>query len=55
MEILVIDSESLSMTFHSYGINLRYLGLVAQLSNVNYVKDLCINEMVARSAKNLLK
>jgi hypothetical protein len=53
--IMPIDSESLEMTFHSQGVNMRYLGLVASLSVVPHVKDICITEMIARACKNILK
>lgn len=52
--IMPIDSESLELTFHSQGVNMRYLGLVASLSLVPHVKDICITEMLARSCKNIL-
>jgi hypothetical protein len=54
MIIMPIDSESLELTFHSQGVNMRYLGLVTSLSVVPHVKDLCITEMLARSCKNIL-
>lgn len=53
--IMPIDSESLELTFHSQGVNMRYLGMVASLSIVPHVKDICITEMIARAAKNILK
>jgi hypothetical protein len=53
--IMPIDSESLELTFHSQGVNMRYLGLVASLSVVPHVKDICITEMIARASKNILK
>jgi hypothetical protein len=52
--IMPIDSESLELTFHSQGVNMRYLGMVTQLSVVPHVRDLCITEMIARSAKNII-
>lgn len=52
--IMPIDSESLELTFHSQGVNMRYLGVVASLSMVPHVKDICITEMLARSCKNIL-
>lgn len=53
--IMPIDSESLELTFHSQGVNMRYLGMVTSLSIVPHVRDLCITEMIARSCKNILK
>ena len=55
LAIMPIDSESLELTFHSQGVNMRYLGLVAGLSIVPHVKDICITEMIARSCKSILK
>lgn len=49
-----IDSESLEHTFHSQGVNMRYLGLVTSLSIVPHVRDICITEMIARSCKTIL-
>ena len=53
--IMPIDSESLTTTFHSQGVNMRYLGLVCSLSMVPHVRDCCISEMLARTLKNILK
>lgn len=53
--IMPIDSESLELTFHSQGVNMRYLGLVTSLSIVPHVRDLCITEMIARTLKTILK
>ena len=51
--IVPIDSESLAQAFHVSGINMRYLGWVASKSELPHVKDICINEMVARTLKRL--
>jgi len=53
--IMPIDSESLELTFHSQGVNMRYLGMVTSLTNVPHVIDICITEMLARACKNILK
>ena len=50
-----IDSESLELTFHSQGVNMRYLGLVTSQSIVPHVRDICVNEMLARASKNILR
>jgi len=55
LTIMPIDSKSLEQAFHSQGVNMRYLGMVTQLSVLPNVKDLCITEMLARTAKNILK
>lgn len=54
LTLVPLDSKSLSETFHSYGVNIKYLGLVAMYSNLFHVHDICINEMLARVLKQLL-
>ena len=51
--IIPIDSTTLEEAFHIQGINMRYLGKVAELSKLKHVKDLCITEMLARSLKRI--
>ena len=34
---------------------MRYLGMVASLSIVPHVKEICVTEMLARACKNILK
>ncbi|KAI5460069.1 clustered mitochondria-domain-containing protein [Mariannaea sp. PMI_226] len=51
-----MDGQSLSRLLHKRGINMRYLGKVAELSTDNKLKclqDLCIQDMVARSFKHI--
>ena len=52
--IMPIDSESLELTFHSQGVNMRYLGMVTSLSVVPHVRDVCITEMISRACKNII-
>lgn len=54
LTLMPLDSKSLSETFHSYGVNMRYLGRVALYSNLYHVQDICINEMIVRQLKQLL-
>ncbi|CAI2362249.1 unnamed protein product [Moneuplotes crassus] len=54
LTLVPLDSKNLSEIFHSYGINMRYLGIVARYSNLFHVQDICINEMIARILKQLL-
>lgn len=51
--IIPIDSATLEEAFHIQGVNMRYLGKVAELSKLKHVKDLCITEMLARSLKRI--
>ena len=54
LQILPIDHESLTAAFHEYGINMRYLSYVMVTSQVRHVKDICLNEILARTCKNIL-
>jgi len=54
LTLIPLDSKSISETFHSYGVNMRYLGRVALYSNLYHVQDICINEMIVRQLKQLL-
>jgi len=51
--IIPIDSASLVQAFHLQGVNMRYLGAVAQLSELPHIKDICITEMIARTLKRM--
>lgn len=51
------DSESLENVFHSHGINMRYLGAVANElrdKELNHLKILIEREVIFRSAKHLI-
>lgn len=56
-----LDSTGLTQLFHRRGLNMRYLGKVANLFEqipdfpVSFFHDLCVEEMVARSAKGILR
>lgn len=50
------DSESLEASFHSHGVNMRYLGAVAneiKSTELNHLKTLLEREAVFRSAKHI--
>lgn len=50
------DSEGLEVAFHSHGINMRYLGAVAELlkgKEYNHLSTLIEREIVFRSAKHI--
>jgi len=53
---LPVDGVTLSNSMHSHGINIRYLGQVAQIAadKVPILRDLAVREMVSRSAKHIL-
>jgi protein TIF31 len=52
---LPIDSQSLTICLHNEGINLRYLGKIAELTKLPHVKALCLQEMLARAAKKFIR
>ena len=51
--IIPIDSATLEEAFHIQGVNMRYLGKVAQSSKLKHVKDLCFTDMLARTLKRI--
>jgi hypothetical protein len=55
LEIRPINSEGLCKAFHQSGINMRYLGLVAHLSKLSFVKEMCIIDMLARTTKTIFQ
>ncbi len=55
LNIIPIDSATLTQVFHSEGLNMRYLGIVAEQSILSHVKDICVTEMLARTLKNVLQ
>ena len=55
LEIIPTDSAMLTQAFHRYGVNMRYLGVVAEQSTLNHVKECCIIEMLARTLKGILQ
>lgn len=48
-----VSSSQLKQVFHSHGINMRYLGKVASMVSLHHIKQLCVTEMLARTAKNI--
>jgi hypothetical protein len=55
LEMLLIDSQTVTKEMHSRGINIRYLGVVAELTKLPHVRDTMVVEMVARAAKEILR
>jgi protein TIF31 len=54
-----VDGRSLSQLLHKRGINMRYLGKIAALSNdkgprLQALHDLCVREMISRSFKHVI-
>ncbi|CAF0752547.1 unnamed protein product [Adineta ricciae] len=54
-----VDGQSLSEAMHSRGINIRYLGRLAQLlsqqSSLIYLYEIVVTEILSRSAKHLFR
>ncbi|KAH7444315.1 hypothetical protein KP509_02G073000 [Ceratopteris richardii] len=56
LEVSPMDGQTLTEALHAHGINMRYLGQVANLSkHLPHIWDLCIVEVVTRTAKHVLK
>lgn len=51
--VIPIDSETLQEAFHVQGVNMRYLGVVAQGTILPHIRDICYTEMFARTLKRL--
>uniref|UniRef100_A0A2N9JBF1 CLU central domain-containing protein n=1 Tax=Fagus sylvatica TaxID=28930 RepID=A0A2N9JBF1_FAGSY len=51
-----MDGQTLTEALHAHGINVRYIGKVADgTKHLPHLWDLCSNEIVVRSAKHILK
>ena len=48
------NSETLKMCFHYYGINLYFLGKIAERSTIPHIRDLCVIDMFARVSKKII-
>ncbi|KAL6954932.1 hypothetical protein U1Q18_045338 [Sarracenia purpurea var. burkii] len=56
LEVSPMDGQTLTEALHAHGINLRYIGKVAEgTKHLPHLWDLCSNEIVVRSAKHILK
>ncbi|KAL3516547.1 hypothetical protein ACH5RR_023449 [Cinchona calisaya] len=56
LEVSPMDGHTLTEALHANGINIRYLGRVAEgTRHMPHLWDLCLNEIVVRSAKHILK
>ncbi|KAJ3019310.1 UNVERIFIED_CONTAM: hypothetical protein HDU68_010726 [Siphonaria sp. JEL0065] len=53
LEIRPLDSLQIAPELHKFGVNVRYLGMIAQLSHIPYIRDMMCIEMVARSFKSI--
>ena len=48
------NSETLKICFHYYGINLYYLGKIAERSTIPHIRELCLIDMFARVCKKII-
>ncbi|KAF5186876.1 Clustered mitochondria protein [Thalictrum thalictroides] len=56
LEVSPMDGQTLIEALHAHGINVRYLGKVADMTkHLPHIWDLCAVEIVVRSAKHILK
>jgi len=54
-DILMKNMREFCALLHKRGINLRYLGIIATDSKHNFVRELAIREIIARSVKALIR
>ena len=52
--LIPYNSETLKMCFHYYGINLSYLGKIAERTTIPHIRELCLIDMFARVSKKIL-
>ena len=55
LDIRTADSNAISGEMHKSGVNIRYLGQVANLSKIPFIREMACIEMVARTAKHFLQ
>ena len=52
--LVLYNSETLKICFHYYGINLCYLGKIAERSTIPHIRELCLIDMFARVCKKII-
>ncbi|CAD8124522.1 unnamed protein product [Paramecium sonneborni] len=55
LEFLPIDSIQLSEQLHQSGINIKFIGKICQMCQLQHIKDLCICDMISRVCKKVLR
>ncbi|KAG0449031.1 hypothetical protein HPP92_027514 [Vanilla planifolia] len=56
LDVSPMDGQTLTDALHAHGINVRYLGKVANLTkHLPHILDLCSSEIIVRTAKHILK
>ncbi|KAJ5068146.1 clustered mitochondria protein [Anaeramoeba ignava] len=54
LKIIPLDSEELKKEMHKNGINMRHLGVLANLTKIPHVRQLFMIDMIARICKKIL-
>jgi hypothetical protein len=54
LTIVPVDSPTLSSVFHENGVNMRFLGRLANTCLLPHLKEIAVIEMIARTAKKVL-
>ena len=49
--IFLVDSQGIEDLLHEYGINIRYIGSLAEKVNLDFNKKILETEMIARACK----
>ena len=52
--LVLYNSETLKICFHYYGINLCYLGKIAERSTIPHIRELCLIDIFARVSKKII-
>lgn len=52
--LIPYNSETLKICFHYYGINMYYLGKIAERSTIPHIRELCLIDMFARVCKKII-
>ncbi|KAK4397059.1 Clustered mitochondria protein [Sesamum angolense] len=56
LEVSPMDGQTLTEALHAHGINVRYIGKVAEgTRHMPHIWDLCSSEIIVRSAKHIVK
>ena len=55
LSLFPYESHTLTKAMHAHGINIRHLGVLAQETKLPHVRHLMLCEMIARTAKDILK
>ena len=53
--LVIIPLNGMKEILHSYGLNIKYLGKIAEKVTSIHVKSLCKLEMAARSIKKIIR